>query len=284
MRSPGLAWLAAPVTLLLACLPHAAHAAASCSFSPSSGGEPALQDVFNDMFGASAAPNTTTSCLADPSDALWHTVSSVGSATILVEIAGNANGNAFGIYDSTSVLNSLQIFSGPAGASGTALITVSGQPGQYTVDIQSISGTTATHAHGTFASSSFGFYLQQPDSGVRLYSESARNPARNGDPTATDYMYSYTGNGATFLNGSQYAPDSVKGSLFDSSDAVIAWEDLTAGSDGDYQDMVVLLRDIVPSASPVPLPAAAWLLGSALLGCGALGRRLNLRSAAPAAA
>ena len=127
-----------------------------------------------------------------------------------------------------------------------------------------------------FGSSSFGFYLQQPASAgaERFYSESFRNTGRNGDPLATNYMQSFLGNGATFLNGSAYAPDTVEGTLFDSTDAIIAWEDLRTGSDGDYQDLVVLLRDIVPTAmAPVPLPAAAWLFGSALFGCGLMGRR-----------
>ncbi len=124
-----------------------------------------------------------------------------------------------------------------------------------------------------FAAASFGFYLQQPGgSGARFYSESFRNPGINGDTTARDYMYAYTGNGATFLTGSLYAPDMVEGTRFDASDAIIAWEDLSTGSDRDYQDMVVLLRDITPLTAPVPLPAAARLLGSALLGLGAMAR------------
>jgi hypothetical protein len=74
----------------------------------------------------------------------------------------------------------------------------------------------------------------------------------------------------------------VKGTQFAASDALIAWEDLRIASDHDYQDMVVLLRDIVPSAVPtVPLPAAVWLLGSVLAGLGVVGRR---RKGVPAAA
>jgi hypothetical protein len=276
MRPFASARFAAPIIFLLACLPEGAHAAGSCSFAPSSGAEVSLQGVFNDMFGSSPAPNVTSDCVGDPGDALWHTVSSVGSATILVEIAGNANGNTLGIYDSTSTLNSLEIFSGPAGASSRAFITVSGAPGAYHVQVDRFSGNTfAGSVSSVFASSSFGFYLQQPAGAgaERFYSESFRNAGRNGNPSATDYMYSYIGNGATFLNGSTYAPDMVEGTQFAGTDAIIAWEDLRNASDGDYQDMVVLLRDIVPTPAPVPVPAAIWLLGSALFGCGVLGRR-----------
>jgi hypothetical protein len=274
LRSAG---FAVAGLVALGALPHAARAAASCSFGPSAGSEVSLQGVFDDMFGASAAPNTVTSCLADPSDALWHTESSVGSATILVEIAGNAGGNTLGIYDSTSTLQSLEIFSGPAGAASRAFITVSGAPGAYHVQVDRFTASGfAGSVSSVFASSSFGFYLQQPAGGERFYSESSRNAG------GSDYMYSYLGNGATFLNGSTYAPTMVKGTKFDGSDALIAWEDLRIGSDHDYQDMVVLLRDIVPSAPPaVPLPAAVWLLGSALAGLGVAGRR---RMGVPAAA
>jgi len=86
-------------------------------------------------------------------------------------------------------------------------------------------------------------------------------------------MYSYIGNGATFLNSSTYAPSMVKGTKFANTDALIAWEDLHTSSDRDFQDMVVLLRDIGPTAPAVPLPAAGWLLGSALAGLGVIGRR-----------
>src|SRR5262245_42826989 len=125
LRSAG---IAAAGLLAAAALPLTAHAAGSCAFGASSVSEVSLQVVLHDMFGASAARNTVPDCLADPGDSLWHTDSSVGSATILVEIAGNAGGNALGIYDSMSTLNSLEIFSGPAGAASRAFITVSGNP------------------------------------------------------------------------------------------------------------------------------------------------------------
>jgi hypothetical protein len=251
--------------------------AASCSLGASPPGEPSLQGVFNDMFGSGAAPIAQSACVGDPGDGLWHTTSSVGSATILVELTGNQSGNTLGIYDSTSTLNSLELFSGPAGSSSRAYITVSGGPGAYQVQVDRFSDSAPpTSVSGVFATNSFGFYMQQaPAAGsARFYSESFRNAPRSADPESNDYMRSYLGNGATFLNGSQYAPASVKGTKFDSDDALLAWEDTFAGSDNDYQDLIVLLRDVSPTApAPVPLPAGVWLLGSALAGMGGFLRR-----------
>jgi hypothetical protein len=239
------------------------EAYAACTFGSSS--EPSLQAVFNDMFGAANAPSTVSDCVAEPGDALWKTVDSVGSATILVEIAGNANGNMLGIYDSSNVSNSLQLFSGPASSGSRAYITITGSPGNYVVTVDSFTTAGNSSVTATFGSSVFGFYLNQPASagGQRFYSDSSLNPGINGGPVK-DYMYAYQGNGAIFQNSSIYAPAIVKGTQFRTTDNILAWEDLSSGSDRDYQDMIVLLRDIVP-VSPVPLPGTAWLLSIGLI-------------------
>lgn len=254
-------WFAVPALCAAVCLPQVASAA--CTFNPPPGGEPSLQAVFDDMFGAAAAPSAAA-CVTEGQDGVWHTDSSVGSATLLVEITGNASGNTLGIYDSTSASNSLQIFSGPAASGARAFTTVSGTSGNYHVAVDRFDASGyAGSVSATFASTTFGFYLQKPvtEGAQRFYSESSRNGG-------IDSMYAYLGNGATFLNSSLFAPDAVKGQQFDSTDALIAWED---GTDSDYQDTVVLLRDITPA--PVPLPAALWLFAPALAGLRLLGRR-----------
>lgn len=53
---------------------------------------------------------------------------------------------------------------------------------------------------------------------------------------------------------------------------IIAWEDLADGGDGDFNDLVVLVRnDVAPAV--VPLPAALWLFASGLLGLATIVRR-----------
>ena len=264
MKPMPRSWIAIPV-LVAGSLCAGPQALAACTLGASSGGEPSLQTVFNDMFGAANGPSATNDCIAEPGDALWKTVDSVGSATILVEIAGNANGNMLGIYDSSNTSNSLQLFSGPASTGSRAYITVSGSPGNYVVTVDSFTSAGNTSVTATFGSSVFGFYLNQPAAagGQRFYSDSSLNPGINGG-AVKDYMYAYQGNGATFLNSSIYAPAIVKNTQFRTNDNILAWEDLSSGSDSDYQDMIVLLRDIVPAPPPVPLPATVWLLLSGI--------------------
>jgi hypothetical protein len=49
---------------------------------------------------------------------------------------------------------------------------------------------------------------------------------------------------------------------------VIAWEDLPGSGDSDFNDIVLEVN-----VSPIPIPAAAWLFGSGLLGLIGIARR-----------
>ena len=70
-----------------------------------------------------------------------------------------------------------------------------------------------------------------------------------------DHSYAYRGSGEWFLRGGAF------GTQFGAQDAILAYEDLVRG-DNDFQDFVVLVRGV----EPIPLPAAGWLLLSALAG------------------
>ena len=54
-------------------------------------------------------------------------------------------------------------------------------------------------------------------------------------------------------------------------DYVLAWEDLKFLGDRDYNDLVVRVSGV--STHVVPVPAAAWLFGSGLIGLAAFARR-----------
>lgn len=267
MRVPFRAWAAVP--LLLTFFIWSPDARAACTFGPGSpyGGEPTLQAALNGLL--SSAPNTVTDCLADGTvpngDAHWITLSP-SSATILLEIAGFANQNSFGLYDVANPSNRFQIFSGPQGPGTNALISfVAAGSGGYdvTVTIGTSSWTTSTPFVGT----AFGFYLSTPQ-GNTFFSDSSLNPG------GVDRMYAYRGNGATFTSGPVAGDGDPSNDIFGVTDAILAYEDLIHG-DNDYQDFVVLVRGVQPSV--VPLPPAVWLLASGLLGLAASRRRVPNR-------
>ena len=55
---------------------------------------------------------------------------------------------------------------------------------------------------------------------------------------------------------------------------VIGWEDVALGiADGDYNDLVVDVRNVHPEIPTIPEPATMLLLGSGLLGMGVYARR-----------
>ena len=229
--------------------------AAVCTFGAGSG-EPTLQSVMNTML--QTPPAAATDCRTDGSDTLW-VANGRAATTILVEFAGQRNTNTLGIYDGTDSGNRLQVFGGRDGTLDTRSITVTPtDTGSYYVEVSQTNG--AVVSSGFFASERFGFYLAAERESVLFFSDTALNG------TGVDHMYAYQGNGSRFRNTSE---------IFDPTMYIMAWEDLLNGGDGDYQDMVILTKNI----TAVPLPASFVLLASALgfMG-GAFGRR------APAAA
>ncbi len=229
----------------------AAQANALCSFGGS--GEPSLQASFNSMLGANTL-SATSSCLDDGDDAAWTTVGSVGQIDILLELAGNASTNVFGVYDLNNPGSRLSIFDGADSAGDQAILRLRQTVSGWRVSVQEVGATTWTHQF--ISTSAFGFYLSVQGEGT-FYSQTARNA------DGVDHMYAYQGTGTPFLSGP------LAGEFFSRQDYILAWEDLIGGGDRDYQDFVAVVQDI----TPVPLPTAVWLMISGLVGLAGVSRR-----------
>ena len=229
----------------------AAQANALCTFGGS--GEPSLQGSFNSMLGANTL-SATNSCVDDGNDAGWTTVGSIGQIDIVLELAGNASTNTFGVYDLNDPNKRLSVFDGADGAGDQAILRLRQTVDGWRVSVQEVGSPTWTHQ--IISTSAFGFYLSV-QGGATFYSQTGRN----GD--GVDHMYAYQGTGTPFLTGP------LAGEFFSRQDYVLAWEDLLAGGDRDYQDFVAVVQDI----SPVPLPPAVLLLISGLVGLAGVSRR-----------
>jgi hypothetical protein len=235
------------MTFLFGATSLAPLARADCLFNPAASGEPTLQVALGQLLAP--APDVVTTCLAEGTgaggDAHWTSVGQT-SATILLEIAGFANVNSFGLYDLANPQNRLQIFSGPSDSGARAQLSFHAN-GTIAV---SYGGHDARRAR--FSSDAFGFYLLTGE-GRTLLSDSTLNQG------GVDRMYAYRGNGSQFISGSILDDGDPDNDTFGATDAILAYEDLLNG-DNDFQDFVVLVRGI----QPIPLPAGLWLLGSAL--------------------
>ncbi len=200
---------------------------------------------------------------AHPS-AWWSVASSSGSFNNLVfEVAGNANLNSFGIFDPTDKSNTLELFSGAAGA-GSRSVLVNNGGGNYQAG-----PTFGTPASAHFSADNlFGYYLETP-TGFFYSVPSMNNDAGSAAyyPNGMPHMVAFQGDGVTKL----LLPGSTRPALFDQGEYFLAWEDLPfLNSDLDYNDFVVL----VESVHPVPEPAVLGMFGLGALMIGiAVGMR-----------
>jgi hypothetical protein len=231
----------------------AAPLAVACPIGAPWGGpsELSLQQVFDQNIAV--APNANSACAPGaPADEVWKFSGTTGGASVIIELAGYANQNSFGMYDLADHSNRLTIFNGGDSAGSSRLITTGPPGGPYTF---TVSGDSSSSTR-TFSSSQFCFFLQSPDGGgTTFFSQAGANSG------GKDQMLAYAGNGSAFIGAS-----SALG-YFNLGDYIVAWEDLLNG-DNDYQDFVAVVRNV----ASVPLPAAAWLLFSGVAALGTFGR------------
>jgi hypothetical protein len=161
------------------------------------------------------------------------------------ETGGQADTNAFGIYDFTdengiiTVTDTLELFPGPA----SPITTV------YTV-FDFDAGTATANEVTANIDATFGFYIYVGEEDSTFYS----HVALNDDDYDHFMIFDTTDNLVPALLG---------------SDIVVAIEDLPFGGDADFDDMVV--------GGSTPEPATMLLLGSGLIGLAAFGRKKFLR-------
>lgn len=212
-----------------------------------------LQTLLNAWTTVGTAPNVNTGQYAP--DERWVIGSTDRSSGILVfEVAGNASGNSFGIYDVLNASLRLELYTG-AQSSG-AKVTVDRTGNVFT--------NLDTSASQIFGSEVFGFYLTDP-TGNTYFSESELNG------TDVDHMVAFNGNNQTM----SWPYDPTKTRFWLPNEILLAWEDLPDGDgdgrpgDWDYNDMLVIME----SVRSVPVPAPLALLGGGLLALGLARRR-----------
>ena len=218
-----------------------------------------LDAVFDNITVSSPNPGNTSSIdiqsdqLSDDIDSLWkiNRDAEEAAATVVIELAGFANTNTFGIYDASNSSSRVQMFAGSAGEASQAILRIEADGSVW---------VNWVDTGIDFAGNRFGYYLDSSarNSGGLFFSDTALNA------DAQDHMVAYQGKGTDTIKIG-WRPEQ----LWDVDTYALAWEDFNGGGDGDYQDFVVMVNSVMP----VPVPAAVWLFASGLLGMIAISRR-----------
>lgn len=170
--------------------------------------------------------------LTDQQNAQVFAQSASGNAllTLKVELTGNAAANTIGIYNASNPTPPLyQIFPGVASAGWFAVMSFRTAPVRVVINLFDASAALqATNTYLGVDPNNFGFYIQDPASGVILYSQDGRNPGSSAQ------MLAYQGTG---INAGEWW---------------LCFEDTAVtggGSDQDFDDAVCILESVNPLAT-----------------------------------
>lgn len=199
-----------------------------------------LQNLFN----TTISPGTIdVNADQDPTE-VWTNNAGTPNATILLELANNANLNSFGIYKQNDKNLRAQLFSGLNSTGITGRVTISFFDDSSILVTPLVGSSVLINNFGN----NFGYYLDGP--GGLFFSQDNLNGG-------AEQMLAYQGKNNLTLDPPFFAAGS-----FDENDYILAWEDKPfALADRDYNDFVVLVSDVKPVPEPITMLGAGTALG-----------------------